>query len=145
MLSFNEPEMRWERDIRLSRRKAIGAIGVLMIFPLAGLWHSMVGRHNRQKGLVMTGIALDDIPRGLSVHDDLGIVRQGDEIKVLSLQCTHLGCRLRINEKGNLACPCHGSEFSAGSGLPLRGPAVLPLVTFPHSIEEGIVLIRKTT
>jgi nitrite reductase/ring-hydroxylating ferredoxin subunit len=49
-------------------------------------------------------------------------------------RCTHAGCA--FSEDGELAgrtliCDCHGSEFDVRTGAVLRGPAALPLRTWP--------------
>ena len=43
----------------------------------------------------------------------------------LSATCTHLGCTVGRSGEG-LACPCHGSRFTA-DGATLAGPAARPL------------------
>ena len=55
------------------------------------------------------------------------IYNQDGEIIALSLTCTHLGCTVEAQEKGDgLACPCHGSRYDA-EGKVLQGPAQKPL------------------
>ena len=56
----------------------------------------------------------------------------------LRMRCTHLGCRLQHDaERGELACPCHGSRFDL-SGAVLKGPAGRPLDRPPtRTHEEG--------
>jgi Rieske Fe-S protein len=57
-------------------------------------------------------------------RDSLGIF-------ALSLLCTHAGCDIAqdgVVSTGGIQCFCHGSVFD-GQGMPLRGPASIPL---PH-------------
>ena len=46
--------------------------------------------------------------------------------RALSLECTHLGCRVAPRPSGGFACPCHGSRFDA-EGRVVAGPASRPL------------------
>lgn len=46
--------------------------------------------------------------------------------RALSLECTHLGCRVAPSSSGGFACPCHGSRFDA-TGRVASGPARRPL------------------
>lgn len=56
---------------------------------------------------------------------------ENDRFRVLSLQCTHLGCTLRWDDTSqNLACPCHGSRFD-DAGRVLQGPAKRQLDEYP--------------
>jgi Rieske Fe-S protein len=48
---------------------------------------------------------------------------------VLSLACTHLGCRV-AGAPGGFACPCHGSRYDAAGG-PVSGPARSALARLP--------------
>lgn len=55
------------------------------------------------------------------------VVRHADgSLAAFSAICTHAGCEVGYQESV-LYCPCHGSEFDAGTGAVLRGPAVTPL------------------
>lgn len=55
---------------------------------------------------------------------------ENDAFRVLSLQCTHLGCTVRWNNgTQQLECPCHGSTFDDG-GRPTRGPAKRQLSSY---------------
>jgi cytochrome b6-f complex iron-sulfur subunit len=56
--------------------------------------------------------------RALLVHDTQGF-------RAYSLVCTHLGCQVKVIEKG-FTCPCHGSRFDL-QGKVLNGPATQPL------------------
>lgn len=50
-----------------------------------------------------------------------------DEVYILDISCTHVGCELKWNElEKTWDCPCHGSRFDY-KGNVLEGPAELPL------------------
>ena len=57
-------------------------------------------------------------------------------------RCTHAGCA--FSEDGErdgpqVICNCHGSEFDFRTGAVKRGPAELPIRTFPvRLVEEGL-------
>ncbi len=61
----------------------------------------------------------------------------GDEVyalspggqEAISLTCTHQGCTVQPNEKGEFLCPCHGALFDS-QGKVLRGPAQQNLPRF---------------
>jgi len=55
----------------------------------------------------------------------IAIVRTGQKIGAISLECTHLGCLLNIVDRG-FFCPCHGSDFGP-LGQVYSGPATVSL------------------
>ncbi len=56
--------------------------------------------------------------------------------------CTHSGCIVAWNNKGNkFECGCHGSEFAL-DGKVLEGPATEPLKGYASKIEERAVYIK---
>ncbi|MFE1287981.1 Rieske (2Fe-2S) protein [Streptomyces sp. NPDC058751] len=55
-------------------------------------------------------------------------------LKAFSSVCTHAGCAINELRGTTLVCPCHGSEFDAGTGKVLRAPATVPLPEL--SVEE---------
>ena len=44
-------------------------------------------------------------------------------------------------EEGFAVCPRHGAHIDIRSGSPLTLPAVLPVETFPVTVEDGIVKV----
>jgi len=67
---------------------------------------------------------------------------EGQELKVLSDICTHLGCRVSWNEDRQLfICPCHDGFFAA-DGRVISGPPPKPLINLPHRIENGQIQVR---
>ncbi|MCI0339905.1 MAG: ubiquinol-cytochrome c reductase iron-sulfur subunit [Planctomycetales bacterium] len=73
------------------------------------------------------------------------IVRNDEEIYVLSTTCTHLGCQPNYLEaEAKIKCPCHGSGFKP-TGINFEGPAPRPLERFRIVLaEDGQILVDKT-
>ncbi len=55
----------------------------------------------------------------------IAILRTGQKIGAISLECTHLGCLLNVIDQG-FFCPCHGSDFGP-LGQVYSGPATVSL------------------
>ena len=68
-----------------------------------------------------------DIPLGTSYFGKYYLYRKGNAIHAFSTKCTHAGCLIGKSNAGILQCSCHGSQFDAATGKPLRGPALMPL------------------
>jgi Rieske Fe-S protein len=61
-----------------------------------------------------------------------------------SAVCTHLGCTVQSNlVDGRIYCPCHQSYFDLAKGVPLSGPATLPLAQEPIEIDGDTVFLVK--
>lgn len=71
---------------------------------------------------------------GISFQQGAIIIKEGNNIRVLSSKCTHLGCSIKKNEGEVLICGCHGSRYSK-KGEVLTGPAVDPLATLSYQIK----------
>jgi Rieske Fe-S protein len=57
-----------------------------------------------------------------------------------SAVCTHQACTVAY-QKGQLACPCHGSVFDPANGAEVvTGPAQSPLPEIPVEVKGGQVL-----
>lgn len=57
-----------------------------------------------------------------------------------SAVCTHQACTVAY-QKGQLACPCHGSVFDPANGAEVvNGPAQRPLEEIPVKVKGGQVL-----
>jgi cytochrome b6-f complex iron-sulfur subunit len=57
-----------------------------------------------------------------------------------SAVCTHQACTVAY-QKGQLACPCHGSVFDPANGAEVvTGPAQSPLPEIPIEVKGGEIL-----
>jgi cytochrome b6-f complex iron-sulfur subunit len=65
------------------------------------------------------------------------------KMRAISAQCTHAGCTVQWQEKGEFDCPCHGSRFDI-NGKVLLGPATEPLPTFAVRKQgDDVLLLAK--
>lgn len=63
------------------------------------------------------------------------VVREGDELAVVSTTCTHLGCIVGVSDTG-FDCPCHGSRFDQDGNV-TGGPAPRPLPWYKVSLAPN--------
>ncbi len=123
-----------------SRRSFLRTL-TLSLLGLAGLVRYLTPT----RGTATPGVSvrLEDVPTGGALvipEQGVAVARStSGTIEVLSLTCTHLGCRVTATEEG-FACPCHGSLFDR-QGQVVRGPAQAPLVRLPHSQKDGLLRI----
>ncbi len=78
-----------------------------------------------------------DYPQGVTFDPDhrLFVVRAEDDFHVVSAVCSHLGCTVQWKQdKGEFACPCHGSRFRA-DGSNFAGPAPRPLAWYATTLS----------
>ena len=107
-----------------------------------GLWLWM---HHRLVGLRRNRTIEIPLPQtqGLSLHGAAGLRIDGDKIIAFSTRCSHLGCRVRLDDADGVVCPCHGSRFDP-KGQPIAGPARQPLATLGHTVdmENGRIIVE---
>jgi cytochrome b6-f complex iron-sulfur subunit len=113
----------------------------LAVLGLAGAWRFLTPERLPERAPV--SVRLEDVPvDGALVLPEEGLavtLTDEGELGVLSLTCTHLGCRVMATEEG-FACPCHGSGFDPG-GKVVRGPATLPLRRLAFTQRSGLLRI----
>lgn len=131
MLKTKEPfPIAADAEVRLDRRRFLGAIGGAAVLTLCGEWAGRkleaarsrvleVHLDTRQPLAVGASRALTDAAGGevLAVRLDESTVVGFDR------RCPHLGCPvLWSTERGRFECPCHRAAFDARTGRVLFGP-----------------------
>lgn len=77
------------------------------------------------------------IKDGVTFHDGVFLINNGNEIYALSARCPHLGCTLNYRSESKIfKCPCHGSVFDR-NGKWLTGPARRDMVRLPHKLLKS--------
>ena len=98
-----------------------------------------------QASAIATGNAVQAFPQGKSDNENnlIELVRLSEDLPAglvgYSAICTHLGCTVlaKLNDQGDIICPCHGSEFNPAAGAAVvRGPANRPLPSLPLQIAS---------
>lgn len=110
----------------ITRRAAIAATMAAPLVALAAC---------RQEEPLPEGVSvpLASLPEGRRVRvlrgeEPVELLREGDEVRALSLWCTHLGCEVAWSaSRGRYLCPCHEGEYDA-AGHAVAGPPPRDLV-----------------
>ena len=75
----------------------------------------------------------------------VGVYNLNGELFAIEDRCSHDNGPLAEGDfdpdEGVAICPRHGARIDIRSGRPLSLPAVLPVETFPVTVEEGIVKV----
>ncbi|GAA4524234.1 MULTISPECIES: Rieske (2Fe-2S) protein [Nonomuraea] len=130
----------------IGRRQALGAAGVAA----CGVSLAACGgeAENRQvpgiKGKVIAKTADVPVGGGTVVKKYKIVVTQPSEgvYKAYGASCPHRGCAVSTPRDNVMTCPCHGSEFDAGTGQATKGPATGSLVSYQVKVEgDGIVVV----
>ena len=89
-------------------------------------------------------VAAADVPvgGGVVLDPEKVVVTQPTEgdFKAFTAVCTHQGCVVASVAENEIACPCHGSLFSAEDGSVLSGPATAPLTEVAVEVKGGSVV-----
>ncbi|MCK9639273.1 MAG: Rieske (2Fe-2S) protein [Prolixibacteraceae bacterium] len=78
-----------------------------------------------------------DIPLGVSYFGKYYLIRDENTVRAFSTTCTHAGCRIGKGSGTVLKCGCHGSQFDAKTGKPVKGPAIKPLLEFDCYFDKS--------
>lgn len=70
----------------------------------------------------------------------LALIKSGQRLGALSLECTHLGCLVNVVDRV-FFCPCHGSDFGP-LGQVYSGPAKEPLPWYELMDREGRIWVH---
>jgi Rieske Fe-S protein len=146
------------------RRSFLGVISGVIMAGISAVLGVTIGRFSiapafsasNEQGWSELG-ALDDFAEGklvkknVIVSQDAGwgkfqsqrpvwIVRKGDDLKVFSGVCPHLGCSINTKDD-KFICVCHSSEWDNG-GTTLTGPSPRGLDTLEFRVEEGKLKVK---
>jgi len=120
---------------KISRRKLFKMLASLLTIPFAGLWFSELNSHLnfiKKTGKIEFPSNLN---QGITFLDKIIIEKKGENIKVFSSRCTHLGCKINHESGGKFVCPCHGSKFDLNGNV-VNGPAVKNLDKLDYVVDK---------
>jgi menaquinol-cytochrome c reductase iron-sulfur subunit len=147
------------------RRSFLGILSGLIAAGIGAVMTATIGRYALQPALTaaasdakwtdigaLTGIEEGKmVKKNVVIAQDAGwgrfetqrsvwIVRKGEDVKIFSSVCPHLGCAVNTqNEK--FVCACHGSYWDP-SGKLTAGPSPRDLDTLEHRVEGGVLQVR---
>jgi len=107
-----------------------------MLLPFAGIWNNMVKRQKLSRGSREVSISAD-LTDGVTISEGVLIYKMDSKLKVYSAKCTHLGCLIEKEDKGEFVCPCHGSRYSVFDGSVKQGPSIKPLKELDYILNES--------
>ena len=116
-------------------RKLFIQSGTAAVMGFAGLvWYKLAGfKRDRDNSLEFVH---DHIAMGISYFDKYYLYRTDHSVRAFLTQCTHAGCRIGMSTGATLQCNCHGSQFEAATGKPIKGPAIKPLQQIECRLDE---------
>ena len=121
---------------KLTRRAALIAAASLAAYPL---WKYLSPPSVRAQSIE---VPFSELPEnGVYMIRDrkLAIIRKKNEIRAISIACTHLGCTLNVADD-IFICPCHGSKFTL-EGKVLMGPATIDLKELNYQLTDKTVIL----
>ncbi len=132
----------------MSRKTFFRILSGLVVGMLVWIWHSL-SRFQEEKENNVKYWHSKNIPMGMSFYGKYYIIRNKESVRAFSTTCTHAGCRIGKGTETVLQCSCHGSQFEAATGKPLRGPAIKPLTEldcrFDEKTNQWVIKFSKTT
>jgi nitrite reductase/ring-hydroxylating ferredoxin subunit len=97
--------------------------------------------------------ASDEVPEGMTQvffpkdpnaqNKSFFVARENAVLVSFDSVCTHEGCQVWIGIP-YLLCACHLSAFDCKTGIPVSGPALKPLKTYPVREEMGRIILTNT-
>jgi len=136
----------------LSRKYFIRIFTSLIFSFLIWIWYRISGFRNdlENRSEFRHG---EELPMGMSYFDKYYLYRNDAGVRAFSTTCTHAGCRIGKSNGAVLHCSCHGSQFDAQTGKPIKGPAFKTLqefeCRFDNENKQWVVILQvksiKTT
>ncbi|MFA5327925.1 MAG: Rieske (2Fe-2S) protein [Prolixibacteraceae bacterium] len=135
-----------EKNKQISRKAFVRTGTGLALGLVAWVWYRLSGIQDiRENSMEFRHGA--DVPMGFSYYGKYYLYRVGSSVRAFSTTCTHAGCRIGNTTGAVLQCSCHGSQFEAKSGKPLKGPAVRNLEEFECNFdlktEQWVVRLKS--
>lgn len=155
---------RETEPISAERRSWLGAISGLIVAGISAVMAVTIGRFAiapafsaaAAQGWTELG-TLAEIPEGklvkrrltvaqiagwerVEVPRSVWIIRRGEQVKVFSAVCPHLGCAVGARSEG-FGCACHGSQWDS-EGNKTAGPTPRSLDELEHRVEDGALKVR---
>lgn len=109
----------------------IWSIGLSILYLWEKLTSNISDYHSKNKTIVLP----IEFSNGITLRDELIIIKNKEKIKIFSSKCSHLGCRINNVNDNVLTCPCHGSQFNL-NGSPVKGPASKNLTELKFKIDS---------
>ncbi len=125
-----------EKDRVISRKTFLRLLTAGTAAAFIALWIIMTGKNRKlQEQPVVSKINAAKLGTGIFLFEKFIVVKSAASLKVFSNKCTHAGCRINQEIKGQLVCPCHGSRYDPNTGKVMQGPAGLPLSAIPFTTD----------
>ncbi len=135
------------RKQRTLSRKSFVQVGTVLILGLvAWIWYRLSGFQIEKENSLEFRHG-HDIPMGISYFEKYYLFRNEKSVRAFLTTCTHAGCRIGLGSGTIMQCNCHGSQFEAETGKPLRGPAIKSLqeieCRFDQKTEQWVVRLKS--
>lgn len=115
-----------EKQKPISRNSFIRIATGMILGLVAYIWYNLTNfQAERENNLEFRHN--QDIPMGISYFEKYYLYRNDHSVRAFLTRCTHAGCRIGAKTGTILQCNCHGSQFEAETGYPLKGPAIKSL------------------
>ncbi len=115
-----------EKQKTITRNSFIHIVTGLILGLVAWIWIKITNFQTEQENSLEFRHG-QDIPMGISFFEKYYLYRTKNSVRAFLTKCTHAGCRINTSTGSLLQCNCHGSQFDAETGKPLKGPAIKPL------------------
>jgi len=120
---------------KITRKKFLKTIAVLFSIPSIIIWFEATKTQLRINSKLKKIFLPPDLNDGITFVENLIVEKTGENIKIYSSTCTHLGCKINQEKNNKFICPCHGSQFSLNDEV-IKGPATKNLTQFNYSKDK---------
>lgn len=129
---------------KYTRRYFIKLTGYSLVGSFMALWYLLSAKQLKLSGGDnFKKVNFSGKADGVYFFDNFLVTKKGAALTVLSNRCTHAGCKINREYKGELVCACHGSTYD-NTGKVLKGPALKPLEKLVYSIDNtGDIIIEN--